>query len=185
LKARIGMKSIGRMGYAIMLAGATLILFPILMAFAAFSDLFTMTISNRVSLALVVGFFPLAFALGVPLTDIGQHILCGFAVLLLTFLFFARGWIGGGDAKLASATALWIGFDHLLDYGIYAALLGGVLTLLILVLRHWPLPSALVKQEWIMRLHDHDNGVPYGIALAVAGLLLYPDTRIWLLAANA
>ncbi len=167
-----------------MLADATLILFPILMAFAAFSDLFTMTISNRVSIALVVTFFPLAFALGIPLIDIGQHMLCGLAVLVVTFLFFTRGWIGGGDAKLASATALWIGFDHLWDYGIYAALLGGVLTLLILVLRRWPLPPALVTQEWITRLHDHENGVPYGIALAIAGLLLYPETRIWLSAAN-
>ena len=41
---------------------ARLLLFPALMAFAAASDLFTMTISNRVSLALVAGFFALAIA---------------------------------------------------------------------------------------------------------------------------
>ena len=35
-------------------------LFPALMAFAAASDLFTMTISNRVSLALIAGFLALA-----------------------------------------------------------------------------------------------------------------------------
>ncbi len=172
------------MGYSLLLDGATLVLFPVLMVFAAFSDLFTMTISNRVSIALTVGFFVLAFAFHLPLPVIGQHLLCGFSVLTATFVMFALGWIGGGDAKLAAATALWLGFDHLLDYGTYAAVFGGILTLGILAIRNWPLPPLLISQGWIARLHDQDSGVPYGIALAIAGLLLYPETRIWLSAAN-
>ena len=42
---------------------ARLTLFPALMAFAAASDLFTRTISNRVSLALAAGFLALALSL--------------------------------------------------------------------------------------------------------------------------
>src|SRR3954452_12428026 len=91
-----------------------LLLFPALMAFAASSDLLTMTISNRISLILVGAFFILAVWSGMPLADIGMHALAGVAVLVVTFVFFARGWIGGGDAKLAAATALWLGFDQLL-----------------------------------------------------------------------
>jgi prepilin peptidase CpaA len=168
-----------------MLISATLVLFPALMVFAAFSDLFTMTISNRVSIILVAAFFILALALGVPLKEIGLHAACGLLVLLLTFFFFSRNWLGGGDAKLASATALWLGFDHVADYGLCAALIGGGLTLLILAVRRWPLPGFLMSQEWIVRLHDRQNGVPYGIALALAGLILYPETRIWLSAAGS
>ncbi|MGC2050717.1 MAG: peptidase, partial [Methylovirgula sp.] len=74
-----------------MLIVATL-LFPALMVFAAFSDLFTMAISNRVSIALVAAFFGLALALGVPLKEIGLHAACGLCVLSLTFFFFSRGW---------------------------------------------------------------------------------------------
>ncbi len=166
-----------------MLLIATL-LFPALMVFAAFSDLFTMAISNLVSIALAAAFFALAAALGLPLKEIGLHATCGLCVLILTFLFFSRGWIGGGDAKLASATALWIGFDHLADYGLIAALLGGALTLAILAVRRWPLPGFLARQQWIARLHDRQSGVPYGIALALAGLILYPETQIWLCAAS-
>ncbi len=92
---------------------ATLVLFPGLMIFAAFSDLFTMTISNRVSIALVAIFCVLALALHMPLASFGLHLACGLAVLVCTFGLFAFGWIGGGDAKLASATALWLGWDHL------------------------------------------------------------------------
>ena len=62
-------------------------------------------------------------------------------VLVVAFGFFTQGWIGGGDAKLAAATALWFGFDHLLDYLIYASLFGGVLTLLLLQFRMLPLPA--------------------------------------------
>jgi prepilin peptidase CpaA len=165
---------------AAMLQATMLLLFPALMVFAAFSDLFTMTISNIVSIILAVSFFLLAALFGLSLADIGMHIACGFGVLALTFFFFTRGWVGGGDAKLASGTALWLGFDHLLDYGLYAALMGGALTLAILVLRKWPLPSMLSARQWILRLHDRASGVPYGIALAIAGLILYPESAIWL-----
>lgn len=167
-----------------MLVLATLVLFPALMVFAAFSDLFTMTISNRVSIALVVFFFVMAVAVGVPPKEIGLHAACGALILAVGFFFFTRNWIGGGDAKLASATALWLGFDHIADYGVYAALFGGALTVFILVVRRWPLPGFLLRQRWIARLHDRNSGVPYGIALAVAGLILYPQTRIWLSAAG-
>jgi prepilin peptidase CpaA len=95
---------------------------------------------------------------------------------MVSFVFFARGWIGGGDAKLAAATALWLGFDQLLNYLVFASLFGGLLTLAILRFRAIPLPSLLANQEWAKRLHRTDSGVPYGIALAVAALAIYPDT---------
>jgi prepilin peptidase CpaA len=153
-----------------------LLLFPALMAFAASSDLLTMTISNRLSLALVGGFFLLALATGMSLHDFGMHLGAAAAVLMAAFVFFSRGWIGGGDAKLAAATALWFGFDHLLDYMIYASLFGGALTLAILQFRKLPLPSVLARQGWVLRLHESGGGVPYGIALAAAALVVYPKT---------
>jgi prepilin peptidase CpaA len=153
-----------------------LLLFPALMAFAASSDLFTMTISNRVSLFLVGGFFALALVTGMPAMDIAAHVGAGALVLAVTFTFFAFGWIGGGDAKLAAATALWLGFDQLLNYGIYASLLGGLLTLIVIRFRLMPLPAPLAEQEWAKRLHRMDAGVPYGIALAIAALRGDADT---------
>jgi prepilin peptidase CpaA len=156
---------------------ARLILFPALMAFAASSDLLTMTISNRVSLILVAGFFALAGMSGMACLEIAYHVAASCVVLLVAFGLFARGWIGGGDAKLAAATALWLGFDQLLEYLLYASLFGGALTLLALQFRFFPLPGRLVRQQWLERLHQKNGGVPYGIALAAAALAVYPQTQ--------
>ena len=163
-----------------MLDALTLVAFPGLMAYAAFSDLLTMTISNWISILLVAGFVVTATALGVPAPTIGMHLTCGLAVLVLTFAFFARGWIGGGDAKLAATIAVWMGFEHLAEFGMGSALLGGALCAALLQFRRWPMPGWAQARAWIMRLHARDNGAPYGMALAATGLAIYPDTRIFL-----
>jgi prepilin peptidase CpaA len=155
---------------------ARLLLFPALMAFAAASDLFTMTIPNRISLALAGGFLALALLGGMSVHDILSHLGAGAAVLALAFTCFALGWVGGGDAKIAAGAALWFGFDHLLDYLLYASLVGGALTLLLLQFRQWPLPCSLCSQAWLLKLHDRQTGIPYGIALATGALLIYPET---------
>ena len=54
--------------------------------------------------------------------------------------------------------------------------LGGALTLLLIQFRMLALPQTLARQQWLARLHSKDSGVPYGIALAAAALLVYPDT---------
>jgi prepilin peptidase CpaA len=162
---------------------ARLLLFPAMMAFAASTDLFTMTISNRVSLILAAGFLALAALDGMPVVEIGSHLAAGFVVLAVGFVFFYRGWMGGGDVKLAAATALWLGWGHLYEYLLYASLLGGVLTLFILEFRKRTLPPVLANQPWVARLHEPAGGVPYGIALAAAALLVYPST-VWMNAAG-
>jgi prepilin peptidase CpaA len=159
-----------------------LLLFPALMAYAAASDLVSMTISNKVSLILVAGFLVAALALGMPLPEVGKHLGTGGLVLILTFAMFAAGWIGGGDAKLAAATALWLGWDKAMEYAVVASLFGGALTLLILQFRSWPLPRFALGMEWLAHLHHPRTGIPYGIALAAAGLSLYSGSPLWNLA---
>lgn len=156
-----------------------LCLFPMLMVFAAFSDLFTMTISNRVSLILIAGFAAMAAITGMNGAQVLSHVSAGATVLAVTFTLFACGWVGGGDAKLAAATALWLGFDPLMHYLIYASLLGGALTMVLLSFRNMPVPAMLQDKDWVMRLHGANAGVPYGIALAAAALAVYPDS-IWM-----
>jgi len=154
-----------------------LTLFPATMAFAAASDLLTMTIANRISLILVAGFAVVAVLGGLNGGALFSHLAAGIAVLAVAFLCFACRWIGGGDAKLAAATTLWFGFGSLLDYLVYASILGGALTLLVILFRTMPLPAVLAGSEWAERLHRPDAGIPYGIALAAAALIVYSQSE--------
>jgi prepilin peptidase CpaA len=153
--------------------------FPGLMALSASMDLITMTIPNAIPLALALGYFAVASALGLPSETMAFGLSCGLATLAVTFLLFCRDWIGGGDAKLAAAVALWMGWGAILDYAVCASICGGVLTLAILAVRAQPLPDALARRTWIVRLRSPGAGVPYGIALAVAGVLQFPHSPVW------
>ena len=152
------------------------VLFPLAMAYAAASDLLTMTISNKVSLILVAAFVVLSPVVGIDLETFALHWAAGGIVLAITFTCFAFGWIGGGDAKLAAVIALWLGWDHTLDFVVTASMLGGLLTLVILSFRGAILPAVVIRQPWVQRLHDERSGVPYGLALAAAALAVYPHT---------
>lgn len=154
---------------------ALLMIFPAAMALAGASDLFTMRVPNTLVIAMAVVFFLAAPLAGLGWYDLGSHAAIASIALAIGFTLFAMGWIGGGDAKLFAATCLWLGPD-VLSYVIYAALIGGVLTLALLYWRAIPLPALLTSQSWIVRLHDPQAGVPYAIALACAGLLVYPHT---------
>jgi prepilin peptidase CpaA len=150
---------------------------PFGLAFAAASDLTTMTIPNRLQLILVSAFALAAFAAGMSLPTVGMHLGAGVLVLAVAFGCFAFGWIGGGDAKLAAVTALWLGFGAtLMQYLLLAAIYGGVLALGLLWLRTQPLPALLAGQGWVTRLHDEKSGIPYGIALAAAALTVWPHS---------
>ena len=156
-----------------------LMFFPAMMALAASMDLLTMTIPNRLSAALVVAYVALAMAIRAPMHDVLLNLSCGAVVLSVMFVFYSLRWIGGGDAKLASAIALWLGWASILDFSVAAALCGGLLTLLILGARYIRLPAMFERRAWIARLHDKATGVPYGIALAAAGMIQYPHSQIW------
>lgn len=152
------------------------IIFPLLMAFAACSDLLTMRISNGLVAAVIASFIAIAFLVGLSPSALGMHVAAGALVLTTTFGMFAMGWIGGGDAKLTAAIAMWMGFELLLPFLLYASVFGGLLTLLLLVGRRYALPGPLLKAGWLVRLHHPKTGVPYGIALALAAMLVYPQT---------
>ena len=166
-------------GLAVMIEAIKLLLFPAMMAFAASSDLLTMTIPNRLSLALVAAFPVAAVCAGLGGAAVASHLAAGALMLAAGVLMFARGWLGGGDAKLLAAAALWLGFEHLAGYVLLVAVFGGVLAVLVLFYRRLAAPGWISGQAWALRLHDGKVGIPYGIALAVAALWIYPSTLLF------
>jgi prepilin peptidase CpaA len=144
------------------------------MAIAAFADLIAMTIPNRVSLILATSFLIIAPLTGMTTPVIGMHLAAGLAVFCGCFALFALNVMGGGDAKLLSAAALWFGFNQsLILFLCCVGVIGGLLTFAILMIRSQsnsilaislPVPSSLLLAK----------KVPYGIAIAIGGFMAFP-----------
>ena len=162
-----------------------LVALPLLLAVAAGWDIASFTIPNFLNLALVAVFAVFAIAAGLSVSAVGWHLLAGLAALAAGFALFATGHIGGGDAKLFAAVALWLGLKDCLPYALVASLCGGGLALCLMLWRQWPLPAFLLRYGWIIKLHDGKAGIPYGVALAAGAFLLLPSTQIFRIAAGA
>jgi prepilin peptidase CpaA len=148
--------------------------FAALLLYAAGSDVARLTIPNWVSLALAGAFLAAGLALGMPLSEIGMHLLFGFAVLAVGFFLFQANIIGGGDAKLLAAAAVWTGFTAFMPFMFWTAVAGGVMALSMLAARR------LVKQTethppFVNRLLEDKGGIPYGVAIMAGGLMAIPS----------
>jgi prepilin peptidase CpaA len=138
-----------------------------------------MTIANRVSVMLVVGFAAIAPLTGMPWAVYGFHLLAGVLMLTVTFGLFAVGAMGGGDAKLIAATSIWMGYGtDLVQYLVVSSFLGGALTLLIIVFRASPVAVLAGRFEFLRRIGDAKTGIPYGIALGLGGLVVFPQSAL-------
>ena len=104
----------------------------------------------------------------------------GAAALVVAALY--RPWlaqtIGGGDVKLAAASALWIPFSRLHWFALGAALVGGLVALINYFLARRPVQDEIRANLTLMVLRgdlpvvpshrsrqDH-RGVPYAVAIA-------------------
>jgi prepilin peptidase CpaA len=154
---------------------ALLLIFPALVTVGALRDLTSFTIPNWISLALIAGFVPAALALGLSPGELGAHVGLGALGLVLGMGMFAAGWIGGGDAKLFAAAALWLGWPAVVSYAAFTGLAGGGLALALLGLRSsWVRPYIMTGPAWFGRLTAPGENVPYGVAIAVGALAAFP-----------
>lgn len=162
------------------LQAALLFVFPVMVVTAAIYDLTSFTIPNWISGVLILGFFPAAFALGLPLGVIGLHVGLGVAFLLAGMAMFALGWIGGGDAKLFATAGLWLGWPGAATYLVIIGVAGGALAALLLALRSmWIRPFVINGPAWFGRLTTPGESVPYGVAIAAGALAAFAGSTLW------
>ncbi|OLP62272.1 peptidase [Xaviernesmea oryzae] len=168
-----------------MIQAAIFIIVPLCLAIAALTDLFTMTIPNRVSVILLLAFLLVGPASGMGLVDIGLHLAAGLLVFAIAFLLFSLNTMGGGDAKLLTASAVWFGLNQsLIDYMLLVAFCGGALAVVILLLRRQQGVLAACGLQ-LPASFDADGKIPYGIAIALGGFLAYPTSPLMLAALGA
>ena len=151
---------------------------PVLVIIAGLHDLTTMKIPNWISGLLFLAYFPAAFAMGVPLTTIGVSLALALLVLVVGAGMFAMKWLGGGDAKLIAATALWMGTAGILPLLLYTAMIGGGFCLLLMAARSQLQVFAMNGPGWVTRLMQPKGDLPYGVAIAIGALLAYPSSPL-------
>ena len=161
------------------LQAALLMLFPALVIIAAMTDATSFTIPNRISVLLFAVYVSAAVVLGRPLAEVGAELVIGVVALMVGMGMFAAGWIGGGDAKLFAASALWLGWTGLPVFLMVTALAGGGLALLLLNARAPALkPYFQGAPGWFTRLITPGAGVPYGVAIAAGALAAFPQCAL-------
>ncbi|HEV7343498.1 MAG TPA: prepilin peptidase [Sphingopyxis sp.] len=130
----------------------------LLMITAAISDLRSRTISNELNAAMALLAIPFWVATGLSLwPDIPIQFGAAFAVFLVFAGLFAIGAMGGGDVKMIGAVMLWVPLPLFLPMLTVMAVGGGIL-------------SAVMLVRMKMRPSDKPVEVPYGVAIAAAGL---------------
>ena len=154
--------------------------FALLLLWAAWSDIQSFTIPNRVSLAIVL-LYP-AHVIASP-AQVEWLFACGLALLIFAVgaFAFARGWFGGGDVKLLTAATLWAGPLMFSELILVTALAGGALALVAVAQPRMTPILAQLRITWLPELPvtpaapgkaSLRTNIPYGVAIAAGGLWL-------------
>ena len=165
-----------------MLTYLILSIFPAALLIAAANDLYEFKIPNWICLALIGAFPVAAVFVGAPPIVTVQGLLLGAGALSIGFFLFAVKFFGGGDAKLFAATVPWIGLPGLLEFFVTTAMAGMVLAFVLIAFRGTPPLPIYAQQQWLLRLHQRKHDLPYGVAIAIGGLVVYPYTPVMQLA---
>jgi prepilin peptidase CpaA len=155
---------------------------PIFLVLASATDFLEMTIPNWIPALLIAIFLLVSPFAGLTFADVVWHLAAALVVFAACFALFAINVMGGGDAKLLTAVALWYGFNaSLFQFLAYTGYLGGLLTVLIILLRaNWDkLATVGIKLPQTLMVAKK---VPYAIAIGAAGLLTYPNSPLVLAA---
>ncbi|HEX6858897.1 MAG TPA: prepilin peptidase [Caulobacteraceae bacterium] len=161
-----------------LIAYALVIAFALLVIVAALKDVTSFTIPNWISAALIVAFFAGAAAAKMPPAGIGMAAAVGVCALVAGMALFAFNIIGGGDAKLLAAVALWMSWPAILPFLLATALAGGVLALVLIQLRSDMMKTYLARgPAWVGRLAAAADA-PYGLAIAIGALVTLPQSPL-------
>jgi prepilin peptidase CpaA len=138
--------------------------------YAAANDVLSYTIPNWLCLTLAAIFPFAALASGENAGLIGAHLAFAVAILALGFALFQFNILGGGDAKLLAAAALWTGLEGFKPFLLGTALVGGLLALALVTARQF-VPRAANHPAFVSRLLQKQDGIPYGVAILGGGIL--------------
>lgn len=146
------------------------ILLTILMLLALGFDLAKYIIPNWLA-GMVLVLYPVFVLLSPAEIDWSMALLAGGVVFAVGYVLFALNWMGGGDVKLLTASAFWVGWSMLLvEYILMVAIVGGLASLVLLLIR--PVFPYIWAEAQLPRLFRKGEPVPYGVGIAIGFLIM-------------
>ncbi|HPD83046.1 MAG: prepilin peptidase [Alphaproteobacteria bacterium] len=148
-------------------------------AASAWSDISRLTIPNTYAISIAVAFIPayLLITFMAPETEVffawKSHLIAAAIAFVITYILFHLKLMGGGDSKLLSAYALWVGLSGLMPLVFIMAVVGGILGLLTLVFKKWKPFKKTVKGSWVAKAQAGEESVPYGVAIFSGALVTF------------
>lgn len=155
---------------------ALLVFLPAMVVLAGIGDFLTMRIPNWLTGAIALAVFPMAWLAGMPFEVFQWHLATGTVVLAIGFGLFAGGVIGGGDAKLMAAVALWMGWPQIIPFLVIMGLAGGALAILMKLWQFVRIEHEVKDVGWLKQVIRTDLDLPYGAAIAAGCVVAYPQT---------
>ena len=132
----------------------------LILVIAAVVDVRTYTISNRLNLAVALLAPVYWWSAAIPLwPDAALHVAVAVGVLALLAIAFYTGMMGGGDVKLAAALALWFSPESTVRFLVFMSIAGGLVTVVVMAMHR-------------LRSGEGKPQVPYGVAIAIGGLVI-------------
>lgn len=151
---------------------------PALVITAGLKDLTSMTIPNWISIALIAGFPPAAWAAGLDLSAVAGHLAVGVGALLVGMGLFATRVIGGGDAKLMAAASLWLGMQSAGVFLLWTGVAGGLFCLAVIMARQNLRAYVVGADGWVGQLMEPKGDIPYGVAICAGVLAAFPGSPV-------
>jgi len=146
--------------------------FCVLMIIAAVQDAMTMKISNRISILLILGFLAYAASASIAPLEVAIRAATMIAIFAILLVPYHYNLMGGGDVKLMAAGSLWFQApEPLFLFIALTSIFGGLVTLVLQVMRTMPMPIFLYRSEAFDRWQRNSRYVPYGIGIGAGALI--------------
>ena len=145
---------------------------------AAISDIRYLKIPNAVSVLGIAGFALSYIAVVLSgqdsvFSNLSGHLISAGIVFMITLILYVFKLFGAGDAKMASAYALWFSLYNLPGYLVTMTLIGGLLGVVSLIFKKAPVEKLEEKSVWIAGVRKGESSVPYGVAIAVSVVITF------------
>jgi len=155
------------------------VLLTCLMITVIITDITRFIIPNLLVLSIIL-LYPVLLYIAPVMPDWKMGLLIGVASFIVGFAVFALNLMGGGDIKLFTIAAIFVGKANFYDFIFLVSLLGGAVAIILLIMRPMiPLIAAKIKKlEQIPKVLTIGQPAPYGVAIALAFIYMLWSGKI-------